>query len=168
MNKKNIIISIFLSIFFSSCGTNFLGAQSYINQGGLYVERWYLNPQYNKKDLPKGTAFYGKSAEKIRNKFTIKYYIAESKGDSIREIPSKDMWKVKHNGLDDRVQNDDNLFLYEKTNNNIFKKYTVIFMGAKLPIKECYTSGWCKLYITNRNINHEDKILYVKKSVIYK
>jgi hypothetical protein len=44
----------------------------------MYVERWFLNPDYSQKDVPSGIAFYGAAANKIKNKFNI----VKSRGQS--------------------------------------------------------------------------------------
>lgn len=172
-NLKIIILAIIISILMNSCaGVNFLGAQKWISKG-TYVERWYLNPEYNKDEIPNGTAFYGAAANKIKDKFTIKYYIDDN-NDSLIEIPAKDMWKIFHNGKERRFQTDNNLFYYVKDSNGTFKKEIAIGYspiegndGIKAPIKECYPDGWCKLYQSYDFNGKLNKTLYVKKSILY-
>jgi hypothetical protein len=61
-----------------ACANEFLGAKK-IGYQMMYVERWFLNPDYSQKDVPSGTAFYGAAANKIRNKFNIVYYVNDEK-----------------------------------------------------------------------------------------
>jgi hypothetical protein len=131
-----------------------MGAQKYMIRKGYYVERWYLNPNYNKSDIPKGTAFYGAAAEKIKNRFTIKYYICDFKIGHTVEIPREDMRKVRRKD-----------YKYIKTIDNKFIKSTSpggLYTLPVVPIKKCYANGWCKLYPT-----HYNKDLYIKRSTIY-
>ena len=171
-NLKVIILAIIISILINSCaGVNFLGAQKWIG-GNHYVQRWYLNPQYSKDEIPKGTAFYGDAAEKIKDKFIIKYYMQDGK-DSLTEIPLKDMWKVQHNGKNFHIQTDDNLFYYIKDTDGTFIKKEAIRFGTRgsagvmVPIKECYTNGWCKLYRSYDFNGKLNETSYVKKSILY-
>lgn len=170
MRKFNALFSLTVVILLAACSwsPNFMGAEKWIG-GNIYIERWFLNPDKPTR-IPEGTAFYGAAANKIKNRFIIKYYIAEANGDSTTEIPANDMWKVKHNGKYYTEQDDDNLFFYVRDGNN-FKKYHVA--GADccltideddklLPIKECYKNGWCELYPTEFR-----KTLYVKRSILY-
>ena len=137
----------------SCSGVEFLGAKKYNYLKGFYVERWFLNPDY-KTDIPKDTAFYGAAANKIKDKFIIKYYIAD-KDDSIVEIPKKDMWKIKSNS-----------YIHIKISDNLYKvsKYAPsgLYNLELIPIKKCYKNGWCKLYPTSYDIN-----AYIEKSNIY-
>ena len=164
-NLKISILNLLIALVIVSCGgTNFMGAKKIII-GNYSVERWFLNPEYKDFETPKGTAFYGTAAEKVKDKFIIKYYISDDKGYEI-QIPTKDMWKVKHNGKEKYEQDDDNLFYYIKDANGVFKKNGAIgyshIRTTQLPIKECYSDGWCKFYIANNK-----KIYYVKKSILY-
>lgn len=175
MSKIKILTIFLISVIFTGCsGTNFMGAQKHIG-GFFFIERWYLNKEFNKNDIPSGTQFYGASAQKIKNKFTIKYYIADDEGSTI-PIPIKDMWKVKHNGKRFNYQDDDNLFYYIKKENNKFAKRINSYRNSShairfyddnepviLPIKKCYENGWCKLY---PNYYNED--IYVRKEILYK
>lgn len=165
-----IFISIFL--FFGCFGKpNFMGANKIIS-GGTITERWYLNPEYNKEDIPKGTAFYGASADKIKDKFIIKYYQTTKDEKDDIEIPKKDIWTIKHNGKRFNYQDDDNLFYYNKINNQFVKhidsyrnKPEAINDDEKiLAVKQCYENGWCKLY---PNI-YEELDIYVKQSILDK
>ena len=161
-----IFISVFL--FFGCFGKpNFMGADKYTT-GAFMTSRWFLNPEYNKGDIPKGTEFYGVSADKIKDKFIIKYYEKTPDGKDDIEIPKKDIWTVKHNGRRYNYQDDNNLFVYEKQGNNYIKhidhfghKHTV--EDTKYPLKECYSDGWCKLYPNYWKIN-----LYIKQSILDK
>lgn len=165
MKKYFLIIS---SIFiFSGCfsDVNFMGASKWVG-GGLYVERWYLNPEYDKKEIPSGTAFYGAASEKIKHKFTVKYYIEDGKDETV-EIPLKDMWSIKHNEKDGREQDDDNLFIYEKISDKYIKGENGID-NRKMPIQECYSDGWCRLYDGYDYRKKKTLTLYVRKSILNK
>jgi len=167
---KTILISVLCSLLIIACsGVKFLGAQKY---GGtsFYTERWFLNPEYDKKDIPKGTGFYGAAAEKISEKFTIKYYIDQ--GHATVEIPPEHMWKVRHNGKrGSKYQDDDNLYFYVKDGMGGYKKYWIgenasgpvtIRENELLPIKNC-ENGWCELYPAD----FHRKTVYVKQSILY-
>ncbi|MDP2078937.1 MAG: hypothetical protein Q8J85_12920 [Sulfuricurvum sp.] len=162
---KTTILVLMALIFLIGCSDiNFMGAKKYIDHT-TYVERWFLNPDYD-VTIPQGTEFYGASANKIKDKFIIKYYISD-KGDSTIEIPLKDMWKVKLNGKSRNEQDDDNLFYYEKNSDGLFVKSGAMYGPAYeevkgMPIKECYDGGWCELYQ-----DYHNRILYVKKSILY-
>ena len=161
LNK--LILTVIISLIFISCSnTKFLGAQKYISHG-THVERWFLNPEYNKKDIPKGTKFYGASAEKIKHKFIIKYYKSDFGNGSILEIPYNDMWKVKHNGKRFHLQDDDNLFYYSKNNETFVKSNAIANFAKILPIKQCFKNGWCKMY---PDYYHRES--YIRKSILYK
>ena len=107
-------------------------------------------------------------ADKIKDKFIIKYYQTTKDGKSDIEIPKKDIWTVKHNGKRFNYQDDNNLFIYEKQGNNYIKhidhfghKNTV--ENGKYAIKKCYSDSWCKLYPNYWKID-----LYIKKSILDK
>ncbi len=169
-NKKlTSLMMILFCLLLAGCATEkFLGAKK-IAGNAMYVERWFLNPEYDKKEIPKGVAFYGKSAEQIRHKFTIKYYINDKKY-STKEIPESDMWQVRHNDKPYYLQDDDNLFYYIKNEQGEFEKYWVsskatqpVTVDEKLiPIKNC-ENGWCLLYP-----NALEKPMYVKQVILYK
>lgn len=163
---KKYILLIMIVLLFSGCsGVNFMGASKWVG-GGLYVERWYLNPEYDKKDIPSGTAFYGAAAEKIKNKFTVKYYIQDGKDQTV-EIPLKDMWTTKHNGKEDTEQDDDDLFIYAKIDNRYIKGGALDHI--ELAIQECYEDGWCKLYDGYSYMKKRiETNLYVRKSILNK
>ena len=165
---------IFITIFiFSGCSgsPNFMGASKYMADGTI-TERWFLNPEYKKEDIPKGTEFYGESADKIKNKFIIKYYQTTKDGKSDIEISKRDIWTVKHNGKRFNYQDDENLFYYKKINNQFIKHIgsyrnepLAISYGAELAVKQCYENGWCKLY---PNIYYEGLDIYIKQSILDK
>jgi hypothetical protein len=164
-----LILAILTAQLIACAGDKFLGAQK-IGGSSVYVERWFLNDEYNKKNIPKGTAFYGASAQKIKHKFTLKYYINDKKG-SVIEIPKKDMWKVRHNGKRYNLQDDDNLFFYVKNRQGDYEKYLVSSKAtgpitvnrdvSLLPIKSC-EDDWCLLYP-----NVFEKPMYVKQVILY-
>ena len=93
--KSILFVLVIISV--PGCANDMLGANKYILYGGDYVERWYLNPEYDRGDIPVGTEFYGASAEKIKGKFIVKYYVDDGKKSDV-EIPRSDMWVVNHNG----------------------------------------------------------------------
>lgn len=170
MKYIGTLIFVFASTLISSCANDLLGASMIIYKfgGSGYVERWYLNPKYNRKDIPTGTAFYGAAAEKSKDKFIVKYYIYDS-GKSNVEIPRSDMWIVNHNGKRWSEQDDDNLFFYEKIGLNGYKVYVsdrtkkplTIGEDRLLPVQSCDDEGWCRMY-PNSDINE----LYVKKIIL--
>ena len=174
--KNRITILVLLFSFLVGCSsTNFMGAVSY-KQGPYYTERWYINPDYN-VTLPTGTAGYGASAEKLKDKFIIKYYISDE-NDSIIEIPKMNMWLIKHNGKRFNKQDNDEFFFYIKDKFGKFikepelyhtnLKYHAIEDYIKmLPIKKCYKNRFCKLY-ESYNYNDEKVIRYIKKSILLK
>jgi len=44
--KTTVFISVILLLLIGcSSGTNFMGAQKWNVRAGMYIERWYLNPQ---------------------------------------------------------------------------------------------------------------------------
>jgi hypothetical protein len=167
--RNNIISLLILTLILSACsGTPFMGAQK-VGGSSTYVERWYLKPEYKKKDIPRGTAFYGAAAQKIKNRFIIKYYQRDKRGSKI-EIPPQDMWKIHHNGKPYSKQDDDDLFYYQR---NVSDGYHRVWLttsgpialkeGYLLPIQSCVADGWCLLY-ESRQFNHPT---YVKRSVLY-
>ncbi len=162
-------ILIFISLFlFSGCFNKpFMGASKYTT-GAFMTARWFLNPEYKKEDIPKGTEFYGASADKIKDKFTIKYYELTPNGRDDIIIPKKDIWTIKHNGKRFNEQDDEDLFIYFKQNGNYIvhidhhgDKNTV--ENGNYPVKECYSDGWCKLYPNFWKID-----LYIRQSVLDK
>jgi hypothetical protein len=168
MRKYFLIIS---SIFiFSGCfsDVNFMGASKWVG-GEIFVERWYLNPEYDKKEIPSGTAFYGAAAEKIKYKFTVKYYLRTENGKDDIPMPLQDLWTIKHNGKERREQDDDNLFYYQKFENKYINKKRAFSVDEKIPIQECYADGWCKLYGSRdpSEKNWRDDV-YVRKSILNK
>ncbi len=169
MTNLKVILTILLILFFVSCstGVNYMGSDKWIGKGGYYVERWYLNPEFDKNEIPIGTKFYGVAADKINEKFIIKYYLVKSDGSDTIQIPTENMWKVKHNGKRYNKQDDDKLFFYTKNNKGLFIKSRAIPTNIKIPVKVCYKNGWCKMYITNSNIYILDETFYVKKSILY-
>lgn len=167
-------ISLIMFLLFSGCfgKPNFMGASKIIS-GEIITERWFLNPEYKKEDIPKGTEFYGASADKIKDKFTIKYYQTTKDEKSDIEIHKKDIWTIKHNGKRFNYQDDDNLFYYNKINNQ-FVKHIDYYRNEPeainhdekiLAIKQCYENGWCKLY---PNIYYEGLDIYIKQSILDK
>ena len=174
--KNKIIIFILLIFLIIGCASpNFMGAEK-IGGTNYYTERWYINPDYN-VILPTGTAGYGASAEKLKEKFIIKYYMSDQNG-SAKEIPKKDMWLIKHNGKRFNKQDNDNLFFYVKNKDEIFikepeyyyanLKYHAIKKHIKiLPIKKCYSNEFCELY-ESYNFKDEKTTRYIKKSILLK
>ena len=153
--KNRITILVLLFSFLVGCSsTNFMGAVSY-KQGPYYTERWYINPDYN-VTLPTGTAGYGASAEKLKDKFIIKYYISDEDGSNI-EIPRKNMWLITNTS--------NNLFCYLQK--NALVKYKISHQANLLAIKECDKNGWCKLY-EQYDIEGKMHNIYVKKSILLK
>lgn len=128
-----------------------------------------MNPEYNKEDIPKGTAFYGASADKIKDKFIIKNYEKTLDGKDDIEIPKKDIWTIKHNGKRFNYQDDDNLFIYKKQGNKYIKhtweggRIVTLTDGSEYPVKECYSDGWCMLYPNYWKID-----LYIRQSILDK
>jgi len=141
-----------------------MGAEKW-EGGSFYVSRWYLNPKYKDFETPKGTAFYGAAAQKLRNKYIIKYYISDNKGSEI-QIPNENMWKVKHNGKNYTEQDDDDLFYYVKDADGTTRKDSAIGYDEQEPVmvavQKCYKDGWCELYPTS-----DGDIFYVKRSILY-
>jgi len=152
--KTKIILLTFIVLLVGGCSSvEFLGAQKYRDISGIYVERWFLQPSEN-FETPKGTAFYGAAAEKVKHHYIVKYYIAERNGEH--------MWQVKHNGKNYGKQDDENLFFYIKTNSGLFKQHKFSIRDNRLmPIKACYNS-WCELYPTEY-----PETLYVKQAILY-
>ena len=107
----------------------FMGAQKVIG-GAVYVERWYLKTKYKKQNVPEGTAFYGEAAQKIKDRFIVKYYQADNYG-SKKEIPLEHMWKVRHNGKRYNKQDDDNLFYYQW---DATRGYQKVWLNESRPI----------------------------------
>jgi hypothetical protein len=166
-----LICIIFIGILTIGCTNEFLGAKKIIYNRGFYVERWFLSPDYSEKDIPSGTAFYGASANKIRKKFIIKYYIHDEFNSEI-VIPESNIWLIINNGKRFNYEdaNDDDFF-YTKSTTNTYKKY--MGKGAKrpltihkvdsIPIKSCDDKGWCKVYP-----NDYSNDLYVKQTILKK
>ena len=168
--KNKIILYLFLVFILIGCSTtNFMGAVSY-KTGFISSERWYINPDYN-ATLPSGTAGYGASAERLKDKFIIKYYRFDEKGNDTIEISKHDLWLVKHNGKRFNKQDDDNLFYYIKTKKGKFQKardnyyhdLIPITKDIELPVKTCSLNGWCELYPT-----YDGQTLYIKQSILLK
>lgn len=170
MKHIRILFFVLASTLISSCANDLQGASMYIMQGGYYVERWYLNPEYNRKDIPTGTAFYGDSAEKVKDKFIVKYYIYDDKKSKIG-IPKNNMWVINHNGKRSFEQDDENLFFYAKTGLNEYEKFLAgrdksplaIGRDRLIPIQSCDEDGWCKVY-PSHFYDFED--LYVKQIIL--
>jgi len=178
MNIKQSSMILLLSLLINGCfssDVNFMGADKYIG-GGSFVERWYINPKYERRDIPKGSAFYGASAQKIKHKFIIKYYQKTEDGNDDILMSRKDLWKIKHNGKDWRDQDDEKLFYYIKRHNKYIKRMEVYNKKRRgrydvvnhdeglLAVKECYEDGWCKLY---PNV-YEKEDIYIYKSILDK
>jgi hypothetical protein len=150
------------------CANEFLGAKKIIYKGGFYVERWFLSPDYSESDVPSGTAFYGAAANKIKNRFDIKYYVRDDENSELI-IPKKDMWSINHNGKRFNKQDDDDLYYYFLDSVDVYKKYInkgasrplTVRNGSIIPIKSCDINGWCKVY-PNRHSND----LYVKETIL--
>ncbi|MDP2078938.1 MAG: hypothetical protein Q8J85_12925 [Sulfuricurvum sp.] len=151
MINFKMISLISLGIIITGCSdVKFLGAKHYSNKM-IYTERWFVNPDI-KISIPSGTEFYGASAEKLKEKFIIKYYISDDK-HSLIEIAYKDMWTLK--GGD---------YLYIKTGENLFIKFDErLYLWNVIPVKECYKNGWCQTYP-----NWYNETLYIKKSSLDK
>lgn len=168
MNYIKATFFIILLISMVGCANEFMGAKKIIYNGFLYVERWYLNPEYDKRDIPSGTAFYGAAAEKVKDRFTIKYYIDDGNKSNI-EIPASDMWIIDHNGKSNYRQDDENLFFYVETDPNVYEKFLTgrakaplsISEGRMMPIVSCDDNGWCKVYP-----NSYSNELYVKQIIL--
>ena len=163
MRKFNaLFLTVVILLAACSWSPNFMGAEKY-GGGFNYTERWFFNPKYKEFETPKGTAFYGAAAQKIRSKYIVKYY--KDRDDTIK-IPAKSMWKVKHNGKDSSEQDDEDLFYYVKNNDASFRKAFAIRHDFREPtlvaVEESYRDGWCKLYPT-----YDGNIYYVKKSILY-
>jgi hypothetical protein len=147
-----------------------MGAQK-VGGGPTYVERWYLKPEYSRRDIPQGTAFYGAAAQKIKDRFIIKYYQDNTRGSKV-EIPSQHMWKIRHNGKPYSQQDDDDLFYYKRDNSGRYHKFLIketssgpinLDEGELVPIQSCNAEGWCLLY-ESRLFPHPT---YVKRSILY-
>lgn len=162
------ILFVLVIIFVSGCANYMLGANMYILYGGDYVERWYLNSEYDGSDIPVGTAFYGASAEKIKDKFIVKYYVDDGKRSDV-EIPKSDMWVVNHNGKSRIEQDDDNFFKYKKNTAGLYEKYIlrgvyqIVVENRLVAIRSCDEEGWCKVY---PNYNHSSDDVYVRKMIL--
>jgi hypothetical protein len=174
MTRNNIMtLSILiLTLGLSACSASvpFMGAEK-VGAGSLYVERWYLKPEYKKKDIPRGTAFYGAAAQKIKGRFIVKYYQADKRGSKI-EIPPQNMWKIRHNGKPYSQQDDGNLFYYKKNASGRHQKFLMsknssgpisLKKDRLVPVQSCNAEGWCLLY-ESRQFDHPT---YVKRSVLY-
>jgi hypothetical protein len=169
LNKLLILSVVILGL--SACsGTPFMGAQK-VGGSSLYVERWYLKPEYSRRDIPQGTAFYGAAAQKIKNRFIVKYYQKDNRGSKI-EIPPQHMWKIRHNGKPYSQQDNDDLFFYKRNGSGHYYKFLIketssgpasLRENELVPIQFCNTEGWCLLY-ENRQFDHPT---YVKRSVLY-
>ena len=154
--KNKIILYLFLVFILIGCSTtNFMGAESY-HQEAHHTERWYINSDYN-ATLPSGTAGYGASAQKLKDKFIIKYYISDLNGSS-KEIPKRDMWLIKNTTKD--------LYFY-LNKEDVSLKYKISDSINLLPIKKCYKNGWCKLY-EQYDFEGKMKDLYIKQSILLK
>lgn len=168
MKCLKFILFVLVVIALSGCANYMLGAKKYVMYGGDYVERWYLNPEYDGSDIPVGTAFYGASAEKIKDKFIVKYYVADGKKSDV-EIPKSDMWVVNHNGKSRIEQDDDNLFKYRKNAEGFYEKYIImniyqiVVENRFIAIRSCDEDGWCKTY---PNDNHGSDDVYVRKIIL--
>lgn len=160
INFKVILVS-FLSLLIMACSTpaymNDPGLVKYVNRQGFYVEKWFKKPDTNFK-VPKGTAFYGASANRMKYQFIIKYYTANKDYRARIHIPNKNMWKIN-----DENQNDSTYF-YVKVADGVFKKHQFTTKGREMiPIKECDKNDWCKLYDT-----YDSYTLYIKRTIIYR
>jgi hypothetical protein len=168
--KNRVVVCIITIILLVGCASpDFMGAESY-RTGSFLSERWYKNPDYN-LTLPSGTAGYGASAEALRDKFIIKYYIYDNNGNDTQEIEKQDIWFIKHNGKRNNKQDDDNLFYYMKTKtgklikakDSYYNDLMPISRGIELPIRKCYQNGWCELYPS-----YDGRTLFIKKSILLK
>ncbi len=152
-----------------------LGAQKQL--GAVYsFERWYLNSDYDERDIPSGTAFYGAAAQKIKHKFTIKYYVNDYDLYD-KEIPPENMWKVTpHEKVDDIDYSTsnryyENIYLYEKNEYGYVRRKPVRF-GFLMPVQSCDDTGWCKTYNTQDEVKEGflydfDRVLYIEKKYLY-
>jgi hypothetical protein len=170
INTNKIFIFLIIIILLSACANEFLGSKKISYVRGFYVERWFLNPEYNKSEIPSGTEFYGAAADRIKHKFIIKYYIRDD-SNSEKEIPSNNMWELNHNGKRANYQDDNDLMFYSKISENNYEKFKRKYKGKEydlvipkdilLPIKECDSTEWCLLYPTIFS-----KELYIKLSIL--
>jgi len=164
MKSRVIIYILFIFLMVGCVSPNFMGAVK-LQGGSFFTERWYVNPDYN-VTLATGTAGYGASAEKLKDKFVIKYYTYDENGNATVEIPKHDMWIIKHNGKRFNKQDDNNLFYYILKNKSYIKdsnSRAISEFRKLLPIKKCQVDGWCELYPTD-----DGEILYIKKSILLK
>ena len=162
---NRIINSFFLIIFLQGCSYNYMGADKWVGRT-LYVERWYLMPTYKRENIPRGSAFYGASAQKLKNRFEVKYYQKTEDGEDDILIPNNNMWTVKHNGKSFHEQDDENLFFYEKKSGSFIKEKAI--PDIKIPIKRCDLDGWCELYESYDYSHKLNPTLYIRQSVLIK
>lgn len=170
MKYLSTIFVILISIITVGCANEFLGAKKIIYKGGFYVERWFLSSDYSESDIPSGTAFYGAAANKIKNRFDIKYYVRDEDNSELI-IPKKDMWIVNHNGKRFKIQDNDDLYYYYLESPDVYEKYfnkgasypLNVRNGLLIPIKSCDDKGWCKVYP-----NDYSNDLYVKQVILKK
>ncbi|CAA6806312.1 MAG: Unknown protein [uncultured Campylobacterales bacterium] len=150
---KNIFLLMMIFLFNIGCLH-----ESYIKPGtiqsqyarGFYVELLMLPDELKGIKLPRGTKFY-KFTRENRDIFIKKYYIAKKPHD---EIPKKDMWIIKDNKKYFYVLSDNNNFIKNINTNGI----------VKVPIKECYKNGFCKLYPVS---DFYKATLYIERDNIY-
>ena len=89
--KLTIMLTVIFSLTACSGNTPWLGANRVRAYSSDYVERWYLNPQYDESDLPPvGIARYA-AADEIKSMYTVRYYVDDNK-DALEEIPREQMW----------------------------------------------------------------------------
>lgn len=84
---------VFISLIFSGC---VFSEQGIVKIGGtrFYTEKWYIDPANKDSRMLRGsTKDYGASAERMRDKYIVKYY--NKRGDA---IPTNNLWKIKCNG----------------------------------------------------------------------
>lgn len=161
----NIILISAIYFFLVSCASEFMGAERIVYKSGFYVERWYLNPEYGRDDIPKGTKLYGNSADNVKHRFIVRYYVEDSKNSEF-QIPSNHIWISNASSILD--EDDDDYFYYEYCGNGDYRKFKTSKSKLYLKIKEDYllpimscNNGWCKLYPNNYSDN-----LYVKESIL--
>ncbi|CAA6806335.1 MAG: Unknown protein [uncultured Campylobacterales bacterium] len=152
MKVKNIFLLITV-LFFTGCIR-----ESYMKPGTIqsmlsayYVELLILPDELKGMKLPRGTELY-KFTREHRDILIKKYYTAYKPHN---EIPKKDIWFIKDNKKYFYILNDKSIFIKSRTINRLL---------AKVPIKECYKSGFCKLYTT---WDFNKQVFYIKRDNIY-
>lgn len=158
---NKILSLLFIVMFLSGC----TGLRAVKTIGDItHEEIWYINPNFKDSQmLGSGTSDYGAASEAKRDKYIIKYYAREDG----KEIPEKDLWRIKVTAESHKDQHDPNQFYYIKNSNGDFIKDRAMTVPCYetfqvVPVKEC-NLGWCELYKAWKN-----KTLYVKEEALYK